>query len=85
MSAPRLRFAAIGLNHGHINGQVDTVTRGGGELAAFFRQGDRPRRRVREAVDDVLNRTRTADDQARAFLAMELGLRAERDARRITF
>ena len=28
-------------------------------------------------VDDVLNRTRTADDQARTFLAMELGLRAE--------
>lgn len=34
--APRLKFAAIGLNHGHINGQVDAVTRGGGELVAFF-------------------------------------------------
>jgi predicted dehydrogenase len=34
--APRLKFAAIGLNHGHINGQVDAVTRGGGQLAAFF-------------------------------------------------
>jgi predicted dehydrogenase len=34
--ASRLRFAAIGLNHGHINGQVDAVTRGGGELVAFF-------------------------------------------------
>ena len=32
----RLKFAAIGLNHGHINGQVDAVTRGGGELTAFF-------------------------------------------------
>ena len=32
---PRLRFAAIGLNHSHINGQVDAVIRGGGELAAF--------------------------------------------------
>jgi predicted dehydrogenase len=32
---PRLRFAAIGLNHGHINGQVDAVLRGGGELVAF--------------------------------------------------
>ena len=32
----RLQFAAIGLNHGHINGQVDTVTRGGGQLVAFF-------------------------------------------------
>jgi predicted dehydrogenase len=34
--APRLKFAAIGLNHGHISGQVDAVTRGGGQLAAFF-------------------------------------------------
>jgi len=33
---PRLRFAAIGLNHGHINGQVDSVIRGGGELASFY-------------------------------------------------
>src|SRR5687767_12700057 len=33
--APRIRFAAIGLNHGHIYGQVDTVIRGGGELVAF--------------------------------------------------
>jgi predicted dehydrogenase len=34
--APRIRFAAIGLNHGHINGQVDTVIRGGGQLVSFF-------------------------------------------------
>ena len=33
---PRIRFAAIGLNHGHINGQCDAVIRGGGELVAFF-------------------------------------------------
>jgi predicted dehydrogenase len=32
----RIRFAAIGLNHGHINGQVDTVKRGGGELVSFY-------------------------------------------------
>ncbi|PYQ09525.1 MAG: oxidoreductase [Acidobacteria bacterium] len=32
----RIRFAAIGLNHGHINGQVDSVIRGGGELVSFF-------------------------------------------------
>ena len=32
----RLRFAAIGLNHGHINGQVESVIRGGGELVSFF-------------------------------------------------
>jgi predicted dehydrogenase len=34
--APRIRFAAIGLNHGHINGQVEAVIRGGGELVSFF-------------------------------------------------
>ena len=34
-------------------------------------------------VDDVLNRTQTADDQARTFLAMELALRAERGAQRL--
>jgi predicted dehydrogenase len=33
---PRIRFAAIGLNHGHINGQVEAVTRGGGQLVSFF-------------------------------------------------
>jgi predicted dehydrogenase len=32
----RLRFAAIGLNHSHINGQIDAVRRGGGQLVAFF-------------------------------------------------
>jgi len=32
----RIKFAAIGLNHGHINGQVDAVLRGGGELVSFF-------------------------------------------------
>ena len=34
--ATRIRFAAIGLNHGHINGQVETVIRGGGELVSFY-------------------------------------------------
>ena len=33
---PRIRFAAIGLNHGHIYGQVEAVIRGGGELVSFF-------------------------------------------------
>ncbi|MPY86822.1 MAG: gfo/Idh/MocA family oxidoreductase [Luteitalea sp.] len=35
---PRIRFAAIGLNHGHINSQVESVIRGGGELVSFFAQ-----------------------------------------------
>jgi len=34
--APRVKFAAIGLNHGHINGQCESVIRGGGELVSFF-------------------------------------------------
>ena len=33
--ANRIRFAVIGMNHGHIYGMVDSVIRGGGELVAF--------------------------------------------------
>ena len=33
---PRIRFSVIGLNHGHINGQTETVLRGGGELVSFY-------------------------------------------------
>lgn len=33
---PRLKFAAIGLNHGHINGQCEAVIRGGGEMVSFY-------------------------------------------------
>ncbi len=32
----RIKFGVIGVNHSHINGQVDTVTRGGGQLVSFF-------------------------------------------------
>jgi predicted dehydrogenase len=32
----RIKFAVIGLNHDHINGQVGAVQRGGGELASFY-------------------------------------------------
>ncbi|MEO8337287.1 MAG: Gfo/Idh/MocA family oxidoreductase, partial [bacterium] len=35
-TAARLRFAVIGANHGHINSQVDAVTRGGGEFVSFY-------------------------------------------------
>ncbi|MFL6278804.1 MAG: Gfo/Idh/MocA family protein [Vicinamibacterales bacterium] len=34
--APRIKFAVIGVNHGHINGQVQTVARGGGQLVSFY-------------------------------------------------
>ena len=33
---PRLRFAAVGMNHSHIYGQVGAVLRGGGELVAAY-------------------------------------------------
>ena len=32
----RIKFAVIGVNHSHINGQVQTVTRGGGQLTSFY-------------------------------------------------
>lgn len=33
---PRIRFSVIGINHGHINSQVETVKTGGGEFVSFF-------------------------------------------------
>lgn len=33
---PRIKFAVIGLNHGHINNQVQTALRGGGQLVSFY-------------------------------------------------
>ena len=33
---PRIRFSVIGINHGHINSQVQAVQRGGGELVSMF-------------------------------------------------
>lgn len=35
-SLPPVRFAVIGLNHGHIYGQVDAVVRGGGTLVSCY-------------------------------------------------
>ena len=32
----RIRFSVIGINHGHINSQVEAVIRGGGEFASFY-------------------------------------------------
>lgn len=32
----RIKFAVIGMNHGHIYGQVEAVIRGGGELVAYY-------------------------------------------------
>jgi predicted dehydrogenase len=35
-ATPRIKFAVIGINHSHINSQVDAVVRGGGEFVAVF-------------------------------------------------
>jgi predicted dehydrogenase len=63
--AGRIRFAAIGINHSHVNGQIAAVTRGGGELAAFYAKeadladafgkrypGAKRARAVQEILDD---------------------------------
>lgn len=33
---PRIRFSVIGINHNHINSQVEVVKHGGGQLVSFF-------------------------------------------------
>jgi predicted dehydrogenase len=35
-----IRFSAIGLNHGHINGQCEALIRNGSELVSFFAKED---------------------------------------------
>ncbi len=35
-SPAKIRFSVIGINHGHINAQVEAVQRGGGELVSMF-------------------------------------------------
>jgi predicted dehydrogenase len=33
---PRIKFSVIGINHNHIYGMVEAVTRGGGQLISFY-------------------------------------------------
>jgi predicted dehydrogenase len=63
-AAPRIKFAAIGLNHGHITGQVNATIRGGGELVAVYaKEPDLlapfakqfPQARVAKTEDEILN------------------------------
>lgn len=35
-ATPKIKFGVVGINHGHINSQVEAVTRGGGELVSMF-------------------------------------------------
>ena len=33
---PRIKFSVININHNHIYGMTDAVTRGGGQLVSFY-------------------------------------------------
>src|SRR5881392_1586034 len=33
---PRIKFSVIGINHNHINAQVEAVIRGGGQFVSFY-------------------------------------------------
>jgi predicted dehydrogenase len=35
-AAPTIKFGVVGINHGHINSQVEAVIRGGGQLVSMF-------------------------------------------------
>jgi predicted dehydrogenase len=35
-AAPKIRFSVIGINHGHIYGQIEAVVRGGGQLVSCY-------------------------------------------------
>jgi predicted dehydrogenase len=36
LAEPRIRFSVININHSHIYGMVEAVTRGGGQLVSFY-------------------------------------------------
>jgi predicted dehydrogenase len=36
LQEPKIKFSVIGINHNHIYGMVDAVTRGGGQLVSFY-------------------------------------------------
>lgn len=60
---PRIRFSVIGINHGHINSQVETVIGGGGEFVSFYaKEPDLsaafakrfPQAKVAKSIDEIL-------------------------------
>lgn len=61
---PRIRFSAIGLNHGHINSQVQTIIKAGGEFVSFYaKEADLsaafaknfPKAKIARSTDEILN------------------------------
>src|SRR5579859_1784030 len=66
-TAPRIGFSAIGLNHGHIYGQVNLLLLAGGALISFFAtepeliaafQQTYPDARLAESADAILHDAR---------------------------
>lgn len=62
--APRIRFAVIGINHGHIYSQVEAVRRGGGEFVSFYAKEpdlaaefakNHPEAKLARSKDEILN------------------------------
>ena len=60
---PKIRFAAVGLNHGHIYGQVNLLLRAGAELVSFYAdeadlvanfQSEYPQAKLARGVQEIL-------------------------------
>lgn len=61
---PRIRFSVIGINHGHINSQVETVISGGGEFVSFYAKEpdlsaafakNFPQAKIARSEDEIIN------------------------------
>ena len=61
---PKIRFSVIGINHGHINSQVDTVIKGGGEFVSFYAKEpdlsaafakNFPQAKIARSEDEIIN------------------------------
>ena len=79
--SPKLKFAVIGINHSHINSQVDAVLRGGGELVSVFAKEPDLRRRVRQTVPASQTGARTRKRSSRTSpiqLVLSSGIPVER-------
>ena len=64
MTEGRIRFAAIGLNHGHIYGQVNLLLKAGAELVSFYAREPElaaqfaqtyPQARLARSVEEILD------------------------------
>jgi hypothetical protein len=76
MNKPRIRFSAIGLNHGHLFlvNQRETC---------YFDCSAVPLTYGAQLLNDIINRTETAMSQAHCLLATEPALKAQQQAQRL--